>query len=153
LRGLCLLFRLAGRHHELHREINGFSISHSDVEVRIWGHYAVINDEGAKYYRHSIAEFNISPTVREDNRWAAYTFVRNVYDLWLPKHFERICSVIDMLPADLNSVIAELRLEQSASRSGLSQQFEGHGVGDRAVPEGQPSGQPITPDTAFRTGS
>jgi hypothetical protein len=35
LRGLRTLFRLVSREKELHREINSFSISHSDVEVRI----------------------------------------------------------------------------------------------------------------------
>lgn len=30
----------------------------------------------------------------------AYKSVRNVYDLWVPEHFKRICSVIDSLPAD-----------------------------------------------------
>jgi len=35
LRGLYTLFRLVGRKKELHRQINGFSISHSDVDVRI----------------------------------------------------------------------------------------------------------------------
>jgi hypothetical protein len=96
LRGLIELFRLAGRENEVHREINGFSISHSDEYVRVWGHYAVVNGRDSTFHRHIIANFNIS-----NSRWAAYTFVRNVYDLWLPEHFSRICSVIDLLPADL----------------------------------------------------
>lgn len=91
-----------GRENELHREINGFSISHSDECVRIWGHYAIINGRDFTFFRHPIAKFDISKTVQGDNRWMAYNFVRNVYDLWLPEHFKRICSAIDMLPADLN---------------------------------------------------
>ncbi|KAF2817510.1 uncharacterized protein BDZ99DRAFT_513751 [Mytilinidion resinicola] len=99
LLGLTTLFRLVGRENELHREINGFSISHSDEYVRIWGHYAVINGRDITFYRHPITKFDISPTAEGDQRWKAYTFVRNIYDLWLPEHFKKICSAIDMLPA------------------------------------------------------
>ena len=35
LRGLIELFRLVGQENELHQEISGFSISHSDECVRI----------------------------------------------------------------------------------------------------------------------
>lgn len=154
LRGLHTLFRLVGRENELHQEINGFSISHSDVDVRIWGHYAVIDGKDVKFYRHSIAEFNISPTMEGDQRWKAYTFVCNIYDLWLPKHFERICSVIDMLPADLNFDVSEQDQELASSRSELSQQLEDYSLADgRVIPESQPSVQPITPDTTIQTGS
>ena len=154
LRGLYTLFRLVGRENELHQEINGFSISHSDVDVRIWGHYAVIDGKDVNFYRHSIAAFSISPTVEGDQRWKAYTFVRNVYDSWLPKHFERICSVIDMLPADLNFDVSEHDQELASSRSGLSQQLEdSNSAVGRLIPESQPSVQPITPDTTIQTGS
>jgi hypothetical protein len=43
---------------ELHQEINSFSISHSDVNVRIWGHYAIIDRDDIKYYRHPIRKFD-----------------------------------------------------------------------------------------------
>lgn len=107
LRGLIELFRLVGREDELYQEINGFSISHSDEYVRVWGHYAVINGKDFTFYRHLIAKFNISKTEQGDNRWTAYTFVQNIYDLWLPERFSRICSVIDMLPANLNFKVSE----------------------------------------------
>ncbi|KAJ8061533.1 hypothetical protein OCU04_009346 [Sclerotinia nivalis] len=102
LGGLYKFFSLVGRENELHREINGFSISHSEMMVRIWGHYIVIEENEAKFYRRPIAQFSILPMSRQDERWTAYTFVKNIYDLWVPEHFKRICSVIDMLPADLN---------------------------------------------------
>ncbi|KAF2789017.1 hypothetical protein K505DRAFT_220116, partial [Melanomma pulvis-pyrius CBS 109.77] len=72
------------------------------------GHYAIINGKDVEFYRHSIAGFSISPTARGDERWTAYSFFKNVYDLWLPEHYKRICSVIDMLPADVNFDVSEL---------------------------------------------
>ena len=136
LRGLIELFRLVGRENELHREVNGFSISHNDMDVRIWGHYAVLNGKDFTFYRYPIAEFNISKTAQADNRWLAYTFVRNVYDLWLPEHFKRICSAIDTLPADLNFEVSDQSESQvpdqelASSRPGLSQRFENHSLAD-----------------------
>jgi hypothetical protein len=102
LRGLYWLFQLVGRERELHREISGFSISHNDEHIRMWGHYYVIDGKDVKFYRHLISKFIFAPSGEGDQRWKAYKFVKNVYDLWLPDHFKRICSAVDMLPADLN---------------------------------------------------
>ncbi|KAH8698172.1 hypothetical protein GQ44DRAFT_744294 [Phaeosphaeriaceae sp. PMI808] len=65
-------FRLAGREQELHREINGFSISHDERHVRIYK---------VQIYRHLISEFIFAPSGEGDQRWKAYKFVKNVYDL------------------------------------------------------------------------
>ncbi|KAH7111327.1 hypothetical protein B0J11DRAFT_554356 [Dendryphion nanum] len=152
LRGLYSLFQLVDRENELHREINGFSISHNDEDVRIWGHYAVIDGKDVKFYRHLISKFIFAPSGEGDQRWKAYKFVKNVYDLWLPKNFERICSVIDMLPAALNFDVPGLDL--ASSRSGLSQQLEDYSFADEGIiPNSQPSVQPITPDTTINAGS
>jgi len=156
LRNLIELFRLVGRLNELHRVINGFSISHSDEYVRIWAHYVVVQGEDFTFHRHSIAKFDISPTAEGDQRWKAWTFVVNVLDLWVPDHFGRICSAIDMLPANLNLDVSDLSESQrlnpelASSRSGLSQQMKGYGLaGEAVVPDSQPSGQPISPDATM----
>lgn len=130
LRGLVELFRLVGRETELNQEINGFSISHSDECVRVWGHYPVINGKEYTFYRHPIAKFDISKTEQGDNRWTAYTFVRKLYDIWLPERFSRICSIIDILPADLDFSVSEQPKVQSQDpeltslRSELFQQLD-----------------------------
>ncbi|KAF2259162.1 hypothetical protein CC78DRAFT_572088 [Lojkania enalia] len=156
LRNLIELFRLVGRLNELHREINGYSISHSDEYVRIWAHYAVVKGEDFTFHRHSIAKFDISPTAEGDQRWKAWTFVMNVLDFWVPDHFQRICSAIDMLPADLNFDVSNLSepqrpdLELASSRSGLSQQIEVYSLADEGLTsDNQSSNQPITPDTTM----
>ncbi|KAF2245059.1 hypothetical protein BU26DRAFT_508410 [Trematosphaeria pertusa] len=131
LRCLHSLFQLVDRENELHREINGFLISHNDEDVRIWGHYVVIDGKDVKFYRHLISKFIFALSGEGDQRWKAYKFVRNVYDLWLPKHFERICFVIDMLPADLNSDVSEQDL--ASSRLGLSQQLEDYSFVDEGI--------------------
>ncbi|KAF2759474.1 hypothetical protein EJ05DRAFT_509225 [Pseudovirgaria hyperparasitica] len=155
LRGLYTLFRLVGREKELHREVNGFSISHNYELVRIWGHYAVIDGDNVKYYRHKIHTFSIGSD--GNARWTAYTFVRNLYDLWLPKHFERICEVIDALPADVNFDVSEQGSDPASTRSGVPQSLESHGgpeEEEEAVPDtGAAGSQAITPGTTIETDS
>ena len=155
LRGLYRLFRLVAREKELHRTIIGFSISHNAKDVRLWGHYPVIKGENVKFYRHPISEFIFKPTDEGDLRWKSYKFVRNIYDLWLPGHFKLICSVIDMLPADLDTAISDqarlhpsLRRDLDSSRSGLSQQVENYNLADdQAESATQPTAQLLTPET------
>ena len=158
LRNLIELFRLVGRLNELHREINGYSISHSDEYVRIWAHYVFVKGEDFTFHRHSIAKFDISPTAEGDRRWKAWTFVMNIFDFWVPDHFKRICSAIDMLPADLNLEVSALSephapdQEQSASRSGLSQQLEEYSLaGEGFIPDNLPSIQQVTPATTIQS--
>ncbi|TVY60828.1 hypothetical protein LSUE1_G009732 [Lachnellula suecica] len=149
LLGLYKLFQLAGREQELHREINGFSVSHDERHARIYGHYLFINGNEVQIHRHLISEFIFAPSGEGDQRWKAYKFVKNVYDLWLPKHFERLCTVIDMLPE-----VSDAEQELSSLRSGLSQQFEDQILaGANEIPDSQPSAQQITPEATVRTGS
>jgi hypothetical protein len=159
VRGVVELFRLVGREKELHREIVAFSISHDDRTVRIYGHYPVINGKDTTYYRHPIDTFDF--TARDGKeKWTAYKFTKNVYDIWMPTHFERICSVIDELPPDINFEVFEPRPSEA---SGLSQVFEDQSLlqqsnVDTASLEGNEDSQSslagsITPNTSLSRGT
>lgn len=161
LRGLHALFRLVGREKELHRKINGFSISHNDKDVKIWGHYMVIDGDQAKYYRHSIRGFDITE-LNGKEKWTAHNSVRNVYDQWVPKHFERICNIIDMLPDDMNFEVSQGEQQSTPGSSGLSQQVGSYDLNDEEVSphigssnlsSAQQTGQSITPNTTIGTES
>lgn len=160
LRGLVTLFRLVGREQELHREIVGFSFSHDDEAVRIFGHYPYIDGKDTTYHRTPIAKFDFSPTAEGDKRWKTPTFVMNLQDLWASDHFELICSAVDMLPPDLNFEVTpqpEIEMyhrseasEQSPQPSGLSQQLEDSIITDEEHVQTQ-GDHPITPDTSTHT--
>jgi hypothetical protein len=96
VRGIVELFKYVGREKELHREILAFSISHDHESVRIYGHYPVIDGNKTSFYRHIIRKFNFTESNGKD-KWAAYKFTKNVYEHWMPNHFQRICSAIDGL--------------------------------------------------------
>ncbi|UKZ74009.1 hypothetical protein TrVFT333_001663 [Trichoderma virens FT-333] len=101
VRGVTELFRALKREREVHRQILAYSFSHDHWSVRIHGHYPVIEGDDTKYSRHPICVFDfIDLDGRE--KWAAYQFAKNVYDLWMPSHFKKICSAIDQLPDELD---------------------------------------------------
>ena len=97
VRGIVELYRKAEREVEVHRKIVAFSISHDDKHVRIYGHYPEIDGQTTAYYRHTIEDF---PYSRENGkyRWTSYRFTRNIYDIFVPAHLERIKGVLDQLP-------------------------------------------------------
>ena len=106
VRAVVELFRYVKREKELDREILAFSISHDHESVRIYGHYPLINGQKTNFYRHPIRKFDFT---EEDGRekWTAYKFTKNVYDVWMPENFKRICSAIDDLPAGLNFELSQ----------------------------------------------
>ncbi|KAI0409317.1 hypothetical protein F4802DRAFT_615761 [Xylaria palmicola] len=104
-RGIVELFRLVKRENEVHRQILSFSVSHDHRLVRIYGYYPVINGEETKYYRHPIHTFDFTALNGKD-KWTAHQFTKNLYNNWMPGHFERICSAIDQLPLEDFRVLA-----------------------------------------------
>ncbi|KAI4599609.1 hypothetical protein KJ359_001706 [Pestalotiopsis sp. 9143b] len=120
-RGIVELFRLVKREDEINRQILSFSISHDHRSVRIYGYYPVIEGKDTKYYRHPIHTFDFT-TLDGKDKWSAYRFTKNIYDIWMPEHFKKICSAIDDLPSDLNFEVPAL-----SESTGLSQHLESLG--------------------------
>ena len=120
VRAVIELFRLVKREKELNREILAFSISHDHRSVRIYGHYAVIEETKITFYRHPIREFSFTELEAKD-KWTAYRFTKSVYYTWMPTHFKRLCSVIDEFPADLNFELSQQSELHFSEQTGLSQ--------------------------------
>lgn len=97
VKGIVDLFRRVNRQEELHRTILAFSFSHDNEAVRIYGHYALIDGDDTYFYRYSIKKFDITSEEGKD-KWTAYTFTKNIYDIFVPILLQRICSVVDQLP-------------------------------------------------------
>jgi hypothetical protein len=65
------LFRLVDPEEELHREINSFSISHSDDSLRLWNHSIVLEGERVRFFRHPIRHSNLTE-LNGKEKWTAY---------------------------------------------------------------------------------
>ncbi|MCJ1310623.1 hypothetical protein MMC25_004288 [Agyrium rufum] len=100
VRGVVELFKLVKREKELHHEILAFSVSHDDRTMRIYGHYALIEEGKTSFYRHPIHDYGFAALEGKD-KWTAYKFTKNVYNTWMPAHLRRICSAIDEIPPDV----------------------------------------------------
>ncbi|KAL7786361.1 hypothetical protein V8C37DRAFT_392091 [Trichoderma ceciliae] len=152
VRAIAELFRAVKREGEVNRQILAFSISHDHCTVRISGHYPVMKDgEDIKYYRHLIRKFDFTELDGKE-KWTAYQFTKNVYDLWMPSHFKRICSAIDELPSDMDFN------DPSLPATGLSQSLESHhlslsDVASLPIEDDTPSSnakpEVLTPSTSF----
>lgn len=112
LRGIVTLFRAVKREQELHQRHLGFSISHDQESVRIWGHYAVMEESKITFWRHPIRSYNFTEWNGLE-QWTAYTFTRNVYDVWVPFFFKLICSAVDDLPLPQDIPSSDLQPEDA----------------------------------------
>jgi hypothetical protein len=56
-------------------------------------------------------------------KWSAYKFTKNVYDVWMPMHLKRICSAIDQLPPDVDFEVSRGSELQFTDASGLSKEL------------------------------
>jgi hypothetical protein len=92
------------------------------------------NGEGAMILRPvNLLSANIlAPQIRfycaeSREKWTAYKFTKNVYEIWMPTQFKKICSVIGELPPDVNFEVSQ---ECELGGSGLSQGLENHHLSD-----------------------
>lgn len=148
VRAFVELFKLVKREKELDQRILTFSVSHGPRSVRIYGHYPVIEGDKTTFYWHPIHAFDF--TIGEQ-KWTAYKFTKNVYDIYMPILYELICSAIDDLPAGIN-----FDLSQSASFSQSTLQgSQQSNAADSILGEEDESqssflaSQEVTPTTSF----
>ena len=106
VRGTVELFRLMKREKELHREILAFSVLHDHRLVRIYGHYPVINGSETTFYRHPIYTFDFTALDGKE-KWTAYKFTKNIYNVWMPTYFKKLYSAINVILPDINFKLSE----------------------------------------------
>lgn len=97
-RAVVELFRLAGRAETLSRQTLTFCISHDERSVRIHACYPVMEGDETAFFRHTLREFSFTAHGGAE-RWAAYRFVKNLYEAWVPEHLRRIRAAIRDLPS------------------------------------------------------
>lgn len=146
VRAVVELFRLVNRAEELHREIIAFSISHDDQSVRIYGHFPVIEGTKTTYWRHTLRKYDFTER-KGAEKWTAYRFMKNLYDIWMPNHFKRISVAIDELPSNLDFELARSPEPQLLETSGLPQKLQNQNLAEAHDAQLTPIGpQQITPD-------
>ena len=148
VRAFVELFRSVKREKELDREILAFSISHDHRSVRIYGHYAVIEENKTTFYRHPIREFSFTEQDGKE-KWTAYKFTKNVYDHHSLELHKLICSAIDGLPAGINFDLSQtISFSQCTPHS--SQQSNAESLLEEKDSQSSfLASQEVTPTTSF----
>lgn len=57
------------------------------------------------------------------DEWVVCKFSKYVYDVWMPSHLKRMCTVIEQMPPDLNLDVSQGSDLQSTEALGLSQEW------------------------------
>ena len=96
LRAVVELYRQAGEVMKVHRQTLGFSISHDDGSVRIYGHYPEIDGDTTTYHRTAIRAFSYADNNAQE-RETAYKFVWNMFTIFAPAHLKRLKDAISCL--------------------------------------------------------
>ena len=148
VRGVVELFKLVKREKELDREILTFSLSHDHRTVRIYGHYALIEEGKTTFYRHPIRTFDFTEQEGRE-KWSAYKFTKSVYNTWIPTHLKRICSAIDAIPSGVNFEVSE-RASFSATQD--SQESNADSLSFLGDDDSIVGSQDTTPRTSFTQG-
>lgn len=158
VRSVIELYKAVKREKELDRKILAFSISHDHRSVRIYGHYAVINNNQTTFYRHPIQALDITIKGGKD-KWTTCKFTKHIYNVWMPIHLKRICSAVDQLPSNLDFQVSQMSEVQSEAATGLSQDMgsllsDPHNVDlvSQEDDKRNPVLQAATPDTSVSKG-
>lgn len=100
-----------------------YSISHDHKDARLYGHYALVEEEKWTYYRHHIRHYDIAH--EEKDLLALHNFARNVLTAYAPKLLKRLQKAITALPVlSTLSFSATMNLEDD-SRQGSQQPSQG----------------------------
>ena len=119
---------------DLYGQVLVFSVSHNNMQVNLYGHYAVLSDDSSKllkFYRYGIAMVGL--TVDDGaERFKAYNFVRNVYEKFAPEFRKMITTAVASLslptkktgPSFASSEIASEEMDRSNSQDAALQDDE-----------------------------
>ncbi len=101
---------------ELSGQVLVFSISHDNERVKLYGHFAIIDEEKATFYRYPIASFVLN-FEENQGRKRTHDFVREIYHKFYPAHLKRICDALAKMedPRTL-SMTSSMSIEEGESQ-------------------------------------
>lgn len=109
----------------------------------------MINGMETAFHCRAIRKFNFTD-LKGKEKWTAYKFVKNVYDIWVPTHLKRICAAIDDLPAKQEFDVSIESGPHVSNTTGLSQPLENHNLEALSNQSSDVNLQPMTPDTSIQ---
>ena len=77
---------------EVDQRILAFSVVHNTTAVRIFGHFARVEERKLTFFRRLLYTADFENDLTSD-KWAKpYSIIRAIYDVFFPQHLARILS-------------------------------------------------------------
>ena len=112
------LHRVLGDSHvsQLSGQVLVFSVSHDHEQVKIYGHYAILDGTQTTFYRYLFDSFNLNIGSGQ-HREKVYGFVRELYHKFYRAHLKRICDALSHMedPRTL-SMTSSMSVQESDSQ-------------------------------------
>ena len=121
-------YRAAAKLEKLSRQVLVYSISHDRQDVRLYGHYAIIQGEKWTYYRYRIGTFNILTSQRD--LLTLYNFGQNVLKAHVLGHVERLKGALlaQPEPSALSVYTSSISLNDSSQQNSQKRDADGFAV-------------------------
>ena len=117
-RAVIQLYRKISSAEQLNRQILTISVSHNNTTIKVFGHFAHIDNEHITFFRHRIYTADFAADFASADWAKAYKITRGIYDYFFPKHLDRIASALPKLrQRALESFTSQLGLDSGAEDS------------------------------------
>jgi flagellar biosynthesis GTPase FlhF len=122
VQAIIQLYRKIDATDEVDRKILAFSVAHNNTTVKIFGHFARIEEQKLTFYRCRLYTADFATDFASDDWAKPYSIIRAIYDLFFPQHLTRITDALSRLRGRaLESFTSQLGVEEDSQGSAASQ--------------------------------
>ena len=101
---------------DLSGQILVFSVSHDNLLVKLYGHFAIIDGDKVAFYRYPVASFVLN-FEESQGRKRTHDFVREIYHTFYPAHLKRIRDALAAMEDPRNmSMTSTMSIEEDGSQ-------------------------------------
>ncbi|RMD39789.1 hypothetical protein DV735_g5339, partial [Chaetothyriales sp. CBS 134920] len=121
VRAIVQLYKKISATEEVDGKILVISVAHNSTQIKIFGHFASIEEKGTRFFRHRIYDANFAADFESDQWYKSYNVTRAVYDKFFPEHLKRIKSALTRLrPRAVESFTSEPTLNDTPQASAVN---------------------------------
>lgn len=117
VRAVVQLYQNISAANEVDRKILAFSVAHNNTQVKIFGHFATVEEQKLTFFRCRLYYGDLPADFAKP-----YNIIRAIYDVFFPQHLARIKSALDrMRVRALESFTSQLDIDEDSQEIAASQ--------------------------------
>lgn len=122
VRAVVQLYQNISAANEVDRKILAFSVAHNNTQVKIFGHFATVEEQKLTFFRCRVYTADFDTDFASDEWAKPYNIIRAIYDVFFPQHLARIKGALDrMRGRELESFASQLDLDEDSQENAASQ--------------------------------